>query len=74
MKAAHHTTLAHALVVLDETYGTHEFIEVALRETLEEVPAGILEHARLYNEHPFNICLNNIHLGLTVNYQLSTVN
>ena len=40
----------HAFVVLYELDGTHLGVELALRERLEEIATGILEHTGLYDD------------------------
>ena len=41
--------------------GRYFLVEFPLRETLEEVAAGVFEYARLNDEHAGDICLYYFH-------------
>ena len=41
--------------------GRYFLIELSLRETLEEIAAGVFEDTGLHDEHAVDICLNYIH-------------
>ena len=61
MQATHHAITAHALIVLHKANGTHLLLELALRETLEEITASIAEDTGLDNQQPTDRCLYNLH-------------
>ena len=67
MKSAHHAIGRHTLVVLAEMdrmaqYRSHLLVKFTLRETLEEIATGILEDARLNDEHAINISFDYFHI------------
>ena len=67
MKSAHHAIGRHTLVVLAEMnrmtqYRSHLLVKFTLRKTLEEIATGILEDARLNDEHAFYICFDYFHI------------
>ena len=41
--------------------GRYFLVKLSLRETLEEIPAGVVGDARLNHEHAEDICLYYIH-------------
>ena len=61
MQTPHDAVRGFALVVLDEGDRTDFLIELALREGLEEIAAGIFEEAWLDDDHTGNLCLDNVH-------------
>ena len=67
MKSAHHAIGRHTLVVLAEMdrmaqYRSHLLVKFTLRETLEEIATGILEDARLNDEHAIYISFDYFHI------------
>jgi hypothetical protein len=67
MKSAHHAIGRHTLVVLAEMdrmaqYRSHLLVKFTQRETLEEIATGILEDARLNDEHAINISFDYFHI------------
>ena len=67
MQSAHHAIGRHTLVVLAEMdrmaqYRSHLLVKFTLRETLEEIATGILEDARLNDEHAINISFDYFHI------------
>ena len=66
MQASHHTVWWHWLIVLHEVDtvpkdGRYFLIKLSLRETLEEITAGVFEYARLNDEHAGDWCLYDVH-------------
>ena len=64
VQAAHDAVLRHALVVLHEADGADLLVELPLREGFEEIPAGIPEDARLYDEYALDGSLDYFHVLL----------
>ena len=63
MKAAHDAVARLALIVLNEMYLAHLCVEVPLAVALEEISAGIVEHARFDDEHTVYVCLYCFHIN-----------
>ena len=63
MKAAHDAVARLALIVLNEMYFAYLGVEVPLAVALEEISAGIVEHARFDDEHTVYVCLYCFHIN-----------
>ena len=61
MQSAHHPVGRHAFIVLHEADRFHFFIELPLRERLEEIASRILEDSWLDDDHAFYCCLDYFH-------------
>ena len=53
--------------------GRYFLIELTLRETLEEIAAGVFEYAGLNDEHAGDICLYYIHNVISFRQLSSTI-
>jgi hypothetical protein len=63
MQASYHPVAGIAFIVLYECRLAYLFLKFLGREALEEVSAGILEYAGLYDNDPFDICLDYFHIS-----------
>ena len=61
MKSPYNAIRGFALVVLNKSHIYYRFFESLRIVRLEEVSPTVSEHPGLKHQHPFNICLYNIH-------------